>query len=155
VQGVARTETVIQAPPELVWAVLADPEAYPRWLVGAAAIRDADPAFPAPGTRFHHRVGFGPLKVNDHTEVVEAQAPRRLVLRAKARPLGTALVTFELASMAGGATHVTMLEGPADAFSRLFHNPVTDVLLRGRNVESLRRLRELAEARAQSDPGAA
>jgi uncharacterized protein YndB with AHSA1/START domain len=149
----ARTQIDIDAPPEHVWEVLADPENYPRWVVGADKIRDADPGFPAPGTRFYHRVGFGPLKIDDHTEVAEADPPRHIKLRAKARPFGTAYVTVELQPSPSGGTHVTMLEGPADLLSRLVHNPLTDLLLHGRNVESLRRLKHLAEERATAAGG--
>jgi uncharacterized protein YndB with AHSA1/START domain len=149
---VARTEIEIEAPPEQVWAVLAEPKHYPDWVVGASAIRDADPGFPAPGTRFHHRVGFGPLKIDDHSEAVEAEPPRRLKLRAKARPLGTAFVTLVLEPTARG-THVTMYEEPADLLSRVVYNPITDLLLHGRNVESLRRLKALVEARARAAAG--
>jgi uncharacterized protein YndB with AHSA1/START domain len=141
----ARNEIDIDVPPERVWAVLADADHYPDWVVGAADVRDADPGFPAPGTRFHHRVGFGPLKLNDHTEVVESTPPSHLRLRAKARPFGTAFVDMRLALNGRGFTHVTMDEGPADLLSRLVHNPIADRLLHGRNVEGLRRLKRVAE----------
>jgi uncharacterized protein YndB with AHSA1/START domain len=149
----ARTEIDVDVPPERVWAVLADAQRYPDWVVGADRIRDADPGFPAIGTRFHHRVGFGPLKIDDHTEVVEAVAPVHLRLKAKARPFGTAFVDLRLARNGRGFTHVTMREGPADLLSRLAHNPLTDLLLHGRNVESLRRLKRVSEASATGAGG--
>jgi uncharacterized protein YndB with AHSA1/START domain len=68
---VPTTRTLIHVPPEQVFAVLADPAAYADWVVGSDTIRDADPTWPAVGSKFHHRVGIGLLKVNDHTEVVE------------------------------------------------------------------------------------
>jgi uncharacterized protein YndB with AHSA1/START domain len=80
----------VDAPPERVFAVLADPKTYADWVVGSDTIRDADPTWPAPGSRFYHRVGVGPIKVKDHTEVREADRPRKLALHARARPLGTA-----------------------------------------------------------------
>ena len=58
----ARNQRDIDAPPERVFAVLADPRCYPEWVVGSKEIRAADPGFPAPGTRFHHTVGVGPLR---------------------------------------------------------------------------------------------
>jgi hypothetical protein len=73
--------------------VLSDPHSYGDWVVGSDTIRDADPRWPAAGSRFYHRVGAGPLKVNDHTEVLEVDPQRQLVLHARARPLGTAKVT--------------------------------------------------------------
>ena len=107
--------------------------------------RDADPNWPAVGSRFHHRVGTGPLTVKDHTEVLQVDPPHRLVLRARARPLGTAKVEMVLEPRDGG-THVTMIEVAGDPLSKLALNRLTDRLVHHRNVESLRRLRRIAEA---------
>lgn len=142
----ARNERLMPATPERVFAVLADPDAYGHWVVGSDTIRDADDGFPAVGTRFHHRVGFGPIKVNDHTEVLAADPPRRLQLRARARPLGTAKVTLTLEARGPGHTLVTIVEDAGDPLTRLVFNPLTHLLVRGRNAESLRRLEELAVA---------
>ncbi len=142
----ARNERLIAASPERIFAVLSDPDAYGHWVVGSDIIRDADDGWPAVGTRFHHRVGFGPLKVNDHTEVLAADPPRCLQLKAKARPLGTARVTLTL-ERRGAGTLVTMVEDAGDPLTRLVFNPLTHLLVRGRNAESLRRLEELAVAR--------
>jgi uncharacterized protein YndB with AHSA1/START domain len=141
---VARNEDQFAVTPERVFAVLSDPESYADWVVGSHSIRDADPNWPAVGTRFHHRVGAGPLTVNDHTEVLEADPPRRLLLRARARPLGTAKVELVLAPRAGG-THVTMTEVAGDPLSKLALNRLTDPLVHRRNRESLRRLRRISE----------
>jgi uncharacterized protein YndB with AHSA1/START domain len=143
---VATTHQQISVPPERVFAVLSDPRSYGHWVVGADTIRDADPAWPAEGSRFYHRVGMGPLKLNDHTEVLEVDPPRKLVLHARARPLGTAKVTL-LLSPQGDATRVTMREEAGDPLSRLAINPLTDWLVHHRNVESLRRLKGIAETR--------
>jgi uncharacterized protein YndB with AHSA1/START domain len=142
----ARTERLIPASPERVFEVLSDPDSYAYWVVGSDTIRDADPSWPAVGSRFHHRVGVGPIKVNDHTEVLDMEPARRLKLHAKARPLGTAKVALDL-ERRGGGTLVTMVEDPGDLFSRLVFNPLTHYLVRKRNDESLRRLEELATAR--------
>jgi uncharacterized protein YndB with AHSA1/START domain len=141
---VATTRQQISAPPERVFAVLSDPQSYGDWVVGSDTIRDADRAWPAAGSRFYHRVGVGPLKLNDHTEVLEVDPQRQLVLHARARPLGTAKVTLLLTAQ-GGATHVTMREEAGDPLSRLAINPLTDWLVHHRNVESLRRLKRIAE----------
>lgn len=142
----ARNQRVMPVPPERVFAVLADPDAYGHWVVGSDTIRDADAAFPAVGTRFHHRVGFGPIKVNDHTEVLAVDPPRLLQLRARARPLGTAKVTLTLEPRGPAHTLVTIVEDGGDTLTRLLFNPLTHLLVRGRNAESLRRLEELAVA---------
>ena len=139
----ARTERLMAASPERVFGVLADPASYGHWVVGSDTIRDADDGWPAVGARFHHRVGWGPLKLNDNTEVLAVDAPYRLDLKAKARPLGTAKVSLHL-ERRGGGTLVTMIEDAGDPVTRLVFNPLTHLLVRGRNVESLRRLEELA-----------
>jgi uncharacterized protein YndB with AHSA1/START domain len=152
----ARAQLAFGASPETVWQVLADPQAYGHWVVGSSEIRGWDPAWPAVGTRFHHRVGVRPLTIADHTEVVEAEAPRLLVLRAKARPLGVARVEMRIEPHPAGSL-VTMIEAPDVPFGGrlLLMLPWMVVLLRLRNGESLRRLRKLAEERVRSgqEPG--
>lgn len=143
----ARNEALVEASPETIFKVLIDADDYPRWVVGASDIRDVDTDWPAAGTAFHHRVGLGPFTLADETTVLEIDRPRRLVLRAKARPAGTARITLELES-AGSATRVTLLEDPGDILTRLLFTPLTHLVVRLRNAESLRRLKRLAEQRA-------
>jgi uncharacterized protein YndB with AHSA1/START domain len=128
---------------ETVWDVLADAQTYEYWVVGSKRIRDVEDGWPEPGSRFHHTVGFGPFTVDDHTVSLEADRPRLLTIRAKARPFGTARVTFELRPSDGG-TAVRMRENPDSVFSVLAVNPLVQALLKGRNAESLQRLEELA-----------
>lgn len=145
-RDMAHNVTTFPIPIGKVFAVLSDPKTYAYWVVGADAIRDADPSWPAVGAKLHHRVGAGPFKLNDNTEVLEVTEPRHLVLQARARPFGTARVILDLRDL-GDRTQVTMVEGPGDRVSRLLHNPVTDFLLRRRNDEALRRLGQLAARR--------
>jgi uncharacterized protein YndB with AHSA1/START domain len=140
----ATSHIQIDVPPDRVWAVLATPATYADWVVGSDIIRGQDPNWPEPGARFYHRVGWGPFKVKDHTEVVEAEPPRKLVIHAHARPVGTALVTFLLEPRDGG-TYVTMIETAGDSLSRLSINPLTDPLVKKRNDITLRRLKRIAE----------
>jgi uncharacterized protein YndB with AHSA1/START domain len=143
---VALNEIHIDTPPERVFAVLADWRSYGYWVMGSRKMRGCDPGFPAAGTRFHHQVGIGPLHLNDHTEVLEVDQPRKLVLKAKARPLGTAIVDLTM-EPDGTGTRVIMREDPGDTLSAFVFNPLTHLLVRGRNTESLRRLKELCETR--------
>jgi hypothetical protein len=129
--------------PDAVWDALARPDSYGYWVVGSKLIRDADPRWPAPGTKFHHTIGFGPLTVSDETESLESARPHLLVMRAKTRPLATARVTMRMTSV-GGGTLVHMSEDPDGLTSVLALNPVVQVLISGRNAESLARLEELA-----------
>lgn len=148
----ARNRVHIRATPEEVFAVLSDPECYPRWVVGADKIRDHDEGFPQPGSRFHHKVGPGPVNIRDYTEVTEIDAPRRLVLKAKARPLGTATIALDLKQGEDG-TEVLMEETPGDRLTSVFvGNPVADAALRIRNAEALARLKRLVEGTPEGDP---
>ena len=143
----ARNEIVVDAPPEAVWNVLADAYAYGHWVVGSRYIRTADADWPRQGTRFHHKVGVGPLTVADHTEAVVSEEPRRLVLLANARPLfGQARVDLQLMPE-GSGTRVVMIENAVGYTKPLSFLPPFQMLIKARNVESLRRLKRLAERR--------
>lgn len=137
----AMTETHVDAPPERCFEVLAEPRSYAYWVVGSRKVRKVDHDWPEPGSRFHHTVVLG---VKDHTEVEEVERNRRLRLRAKFRPLGTAFVTVTMSPEAEGS-RLRLEEEPADRISKLLFNPLADRLLHQRNVVSIERLRELAE----------
>jgi NAD(P)-dependent dehydrogenase (short-subunit alcohol dehydrogenase family)/uncharacterized protein YndB with AHSA1/START domain len=150
--AMARNRVHVHASPEEVFAVLADPDCYPRWVVGAAGIREYDEEFPAVGSRFHHKVGSWPVGVKDYTEVTEIDPPNRIVLKAKARPLGTATIKLDLRESAGG-TEVRMEEVPGDRMTSLVvGNPIADTALRVRNAEALMRLKRLVEGVPEADP---
>jgi uncharacterized protein YndB with AHSA1/START domain len=144
---VPTNERFMPVPPEAVWDALADAGGYGYWVPGSRVIRDADPDWPAAGSRFHHTVGVGPFQVADHTESLEARPPELLRMRAKGRPLGTATVTLEMTPRDGG-TLVRIserLDGPAVLLDL---NPLWWLVTKARNAESLMRLEELAVRRA-------
>jgi uncharacterized protein YndB with AHSA1/START domain len=145
--GMPTSKRFMTVPPRAVWDALADPAGYAYWVVGSKVIRDADPQWPAPRSRFHHTIGVGPITVSDHTEVLEARPAELLKLRAKGRPLGTAQVTLHLFPRHGG-TLVRMTEQTDGVFAPLDWNPLFRLLTKGRNAESLMRLEELALRRA-------
>src|SRR3954454_6550051 len=150
--AMARNRVHIDASPEEVFAVLSDPGNFPRWVVGASGMRDQDEHFPALGSRFHHQVGPWPLNLDDHTEVTEADPPHRLVLRAKARPLGTAVIAIDVSARAGGS-ELVLEEKPGDRLTSLIaSNPLFDTALRVRNAEGLARLKRLVEGTPEGDP---
>jgi uncharacterized protein YndB with AHSA1/START domain len=141
------TNTIsVEAPPGVVWSVLADPPTYEYWVVGNKAIRSYDGQWPAPNSAFHHKVGFGPITIADKSVALEADAPRRLKMQVRAWPVGTGIVTFELEPEGGGQTKIVMGEaaekGPAKMLA-----PVLDRLTWLRNAETLRRLKRCAEER--------
>ncbi|HEY0415330.1 MAG TPA: SRPBCC domain-containing protein [Gaiellaceae bacterium] len=140
----AVNEIVVRAAPQRVFAVLADPEAYAEWVVGAAAAHAADGAWPAVGSSLRHSTGIGPLTIDDSTSVVAAEPPSRLELLARLGPLGSFRIVIALEQVGDELTHVTMEEGPVEGVSRLA-GPVGDAAGRVRNTLSLARLKALAE----------
>ena len=73
---------------------------------------------------------------------------RRLVLRAKGRPLGEARVVLEL-HVDDTGTRVVMTEEPVSGPGRWLHNPASEALLVKRNTESLSRLAAISERRTR------
>lgn len=141
----AKNEITVDAPPSAVWEVLANPETYEEWVVGNKAIRGHDPNWPAPGSEFHHALGFGRVTLKDKTVALEAVPSKRLVMNVRALPVGHGIVTFELSEKDGG-TRVLMEECPAGGPAKRVWG-VLDPLTRLRNAETLRRLRRCAEGR--------
>jgi uncharacterized protein YndB with AHSA1/START domain len=141
----ADNEIMIDASPEAVWAVLADPQTFDDWVVGAQNVRDADDSWPAVGSKLHHSTGVGPLTVDDETRVEEAVPPNRLVLLAKVGPVGEFRITLELRGE-GSQTTLFMREDPVGGVAA--HTPGTDTAIAARNEISLGKLKELAEGTA-------
>jgi NAD(P)-dependent dehydrogenase (short-subunit alcohol dehydrogenase family) len=142
----------IAAAPEDVFAVLADPYRYPEWVVGAARVNESEGDFPQPGSRFHHEVGAMAMTLSDVTEAIEAEPPHRLLLKAKARPLGTARIEISLRAAAAG-TEVILDERPDDRLTAFVAgNPAADAVLRIRNAVALSRLKRLVEGKPALEP---
>lgn len=143
----ARTERVVEASPERVFAVLADGWSYADWVVGTAHIRDVDSSWPAVGSRLHHKVGPWPLSTADVTHVVTCDPPHRLVMRARMWPLGEAVAAFTLVRVDAARTRVILVEDFVRGPMRWMRTKVNDLALHGRNVEVLSRLADFAENR--------
>lgn len=146
----ARSVREIPAPVGVVFDVLVDPETYPDWLVGAQEIRAVDANWPEVGSRFHHKVGLGgPITVADSTKVLDIDAPERLQLEVRARPLGRGKATFTLTpngpDRAPGC-RIQIDEEPIGTLSPL--HPVLAPFIRARNDKSLEQLAVLVRARA-------
>jgi uncharacterized protein YndB with AHSA1/START domain len=140
-------ERVVQAPPEQVFAVLKDAWSYSDWVVGTAHIRAVDPHWPAPGSRLYHKAGPWPVSVRDHTVVLSCAENIELVVQPHMWPLGEATVAIRLTPTDGGGTRVTMAEDFAAGPLRWVRTKINDLVLHYRNVESLRRLGDLAMRR--------
>ena len=145
------TTRVIEAPPDAVDAMLADPDTYPTWLVGAKRMLEVDDDFPREGSGFQHEVGAGPIEVHDRTSVSGRVPGRELRMVVRARPLLVADVVFELAPV-GTGTRVRMTETPRGVYRHL--RLLIEPLVRLRNERSLQRLAHLLE-RGAARPGTA
>ena len=145
----ACTERTMQATPQQIWAVLADAKTYEHWVVGAKDIREADGTWPDPGSALEHTSGFGPFQLKDNTKVLEADPPRHIVLEARGRPLGIARIELTLDAQ-GPVTKVKMVEEVVRPVHARSMNPALNPLIHSRNVETLRRLEELARKGADA-----
>jgi len=142
---VATVQKTVRAPADRVFAVLADGWTYSDWVVGTAHIRDVDPDWPAVGAKLHHKAGPWPLSLQD-SSTVEAMVPdRSLTLRAGLWPLGEATVRIDLEPLGPAATRVVMHEQFHAGPLLWARNKVNDLVLHRRNLESLRRLADIAE----------
>ncbi|HZQ77754.1 MAG TPA: SRPBCC family protein [Acidimicrobiia bacterium] len=142
----SRRSRVIKAPPKRVFDALLTAENFGYWVVGSKKVRDVDDDWPKPGSVFHHSIGVGPLHIDDHTEIVGIDAPRRLDLSARMGPLGSAAIRLLLQPKGRRRTKVIMEETPESgpirwAAPRLLVNRAIGV----RNAGSLRRLARLVE----------
>ena len=136
----------IDAPPGVVWDVLADGWLYTSWVVGAARMRAVDDSWPDVGARLHHSVGGWPLLLDDKTEVLASDPGRTLRLKAHTWPFGAAEVLLEI-EPAGSGTCVRISEDAVEGPARLLPRPLRQLALGPRNVEGLRRLAFLVERR--------
>ena len=133
--------------PEQVFAVLENGWLYPTWVVGASRMRDVDAIWPAVGSRLHHSVGVWPALLDDTTSVLEWQAPRHAMLKARGWPIGEAHVSIDVHDHQNGCL-VRMTEDVVAGPARLFPTTLSDLAIRYRNSETLRRLAYLAEGHA-------
>lgn len=105
----ARNSSILSASPEDVFSVLEDPATYPEWLVGASRITDVDENWPELGSKFSHRIGFGPFVIPGSTSMRVLDRSSELVLGAGMGILGEAIVRFQLEAVPEG-TKVTLEE---------------------------------------------
>jgi hypothetical protein len=147
-------ELHFDVPPEHAFAILAQPRHYGFWVTGARAVHEYDPDWPAVGATFRHSQGRWPLVISDTATVVDCDPPRRLELEARVRPLLIAHVILTIVPEARGC-RVRLEELPTGGvLAPVLSLPPWPGLLSSRNLESLRRLRWLAETaggRSQSN----
>ncbi|KUL27185.1 SRPBCC family protein [Actinoplanes awajinensis] len=139
----------VHAPPERVFAVLADGWSYSDWVVGTTHIRDVEASWPEAGAELHHKAGPWPFSLHDKSTVLACVPGRELTIRAGLWPLGEAIVKIVLDTEANGDTRVTMHEKFDSGPLLWARNKINDLVLHQRNVEALRRLADIAESRRQ------
>jgi hypothetical protein len=140
------TEIDINAPASAVYDSLIDAWTYEVWVKGAKNIRAVDPTWPAPGSRFHHSVGIGPLMTRDQTRLVRSEPDRLVELNIQLWPIGEGIVRLELAET-GARTHVTMHEEFTQGPAAWADNALQQVAMKLRNDWSLDKLRDVVEQR--------
>jgi hypothetical protein len=123
---------------------LADGYSYADWVVGTREIRDVEAGFPAPGTSLHYTVGRGPLRHTGHTKVTSVEPGECLELEVRAWPAAAIYILLKVLKRDDESSEVTIVEYPHRGLGAVLHNPVSDLLLKLRNVETLRRLERVA-----------
>jgi hypothetical protein len=134
--------------PADVFAAFRDGYTYGNWVVGTRKIRRVETGWPDVGTAIHFTVGYKPFRKDDETRVVRYEPDRELELEAHAWPAGAAAIILTVEQTAPGDTTITIQEHPSKGLAEKFHNPLLDLLIKVRNVESLRRLEKEARQKA-------
>jgi hypothetical protein len=114
-------------------------------VVGTRMIRRVEPGWPAAGTALHYTVGYGPLRHDDETRSLAYDPDVRLELEARAWPAGSARIELRVRPV-GTGVEVDIEEYPVRGPGKLLHNPLTDLAIKTRNVETLTRLESQARA---------
>jgi uncharacterized protein YndB with AHSA1/START domain len=137
----------VATPATTVWSVLSDGWTYAMWVIGTSRIRAVDATWPEQGARIHHSVGIWPALLSDFTSVEDLVPNHQIVLTARGWPLGEARIEITVEPTGPRSCTVTMSEDFAAGPGRFIPRAARDLLIKPRNVESLRRLALLAEGR--------
>jgi len=142
----AKNVRILECPPEAVFDVLRDGWLYPTWVVGASRMRGEDGAWPVVGSKIHHSFGVWPLVINDTTEVLEWDPPRRMVIQARGWPIGEATVEIDVEEHRRGC-RIVIRENPSRGPGALVPGFITQPGIFIRNYETARRLGWVAAGR--------
>lgn len=103
-----RVRTTLDAPPEQVWADLANLGGHVDWMQDAVAIRFLGDRSSGVGTRFECDTKVGPFRMTDVMEVTRWDPGRAMGVRHTGLVTGTG--TFTLRRARGGRTRFTWSE---------------------------------------------
>ncbi len=143
-----RTTTVIEAPPERVWSLLADVERQPVWMTDLRAVHLETPGPVAVGTRAVGTVRIAGFTVRDPVEVTAFEPPTRFGVEHRGRFRGHG--TFTIEPLGDGASRVVWEEVlRAPLFPRAWWLAARPILGRVFAAD-LARLRALAEASTET-----
>jgi len=118
-----RISTVLDAPPDRVWADVQDISSHFEWMADAVAIRFVSPQESGPGTRFECDTKIGPFTLTDVMEITEWVPGKVMGVRHTGVVTGTG--RFTLKKLRGGRTRFQWSEkliypiwmgGPLGAF---------------------------------------
>jgi len=137
-----RVSTVLDAPPEVVWADLEDISTHVEWMRDAVAIRFTSPHRSGVGTTFDCDTKVGPFRLTDRMEITEWRPGEAMGVRHVGLVTGDGVI--RLRKRRGGRTRLTWSErlvfpwwmgGPIGGWAAV---PVLWLVWRG----SMRNLRE-------------
>ncbi len=100
-----RVSTVLDAPPEVVWAYVEDIDSHVQWMHDAVRIRFLTERRSGVGTRYECDTKVGPLQTTDVMEITEWSPRRAMGVRHSGLVTGTG--RFTLKKVRGGRTRFT------------------------------------------------
>ena len=103
-----RVSTVLDAPPEVVWADLEDISTHVEWMRDAVAIRFTSPHRSGVGTTFDCDTKVGPFRLTDRMEITEWRPRAAMGVRHVGIVTGSGRFTLRRAR--GGRTRFTWKE---------------------------------------------
>lgn len=146
-------ENVVDAPPDRVYAVLADGWTYGDWVVGISHVSRVEADWPSVGSALHYQVGAGLATLRATATVLSTDPPYELAFRPHLWPLGEYVVRIMLTPVDEGRTKIVFAEhlvaGPLYAVRR---RP-SELMLHLRGRETVRRLADFAMHRPLSAAG--
>jgi hypothetical protein len=93
-----RVATILDAPPDAVWADVADVASHVDWMADATAIRFLSTQTSGTGTRFECDTKLGPITLTDVMEITEWSPGRAMGVRHTGLVTGTGRFTLKKAT---------------------------------------------------------